>query len=250
MKVFFHPRFYGSYTHDPAASPGRMEAVTDAIGGCFPLSEPEPARDADIQLVHTKAHVERVKDEPGVYEMARLAVGGAIESAQSAYRGDASFGLIRPPGHHASPDSCWGFCYFNNVAIALKRLIKDKAIQRALILDFDLHYGDGTENAFRGDSSVVYHHPEGAGRAQLMDAILGVLAKEECFDMVAVSAGFDRHQDDWGGTLTTDDYRTIGQRVKEAALRACQGRRFGVLEGGYNHDVLGLNVKAFLEGMA
>ena len=83
-----------------------------------------------------------------------------------------------------------------------------------------------------------------------MEAIVHILERGQDFDILAVSAGFDRHEDDWGGMLTTEDYRTIGRHVKEAALRVCQGRRFGVLEGGYNHTVLGLNVRAFIEGMA
>ena len=250
MKVVFHPKFYTSYTHDPAAASGRIEAITQALEGVFPLVEPEPAVDGDLELVHSRTHVERVKTEPGVYQMARLAAGGAIKSAKCAYDGEPSFAVIRPPGHHASPDSCWGFCYFNNVAIALRKLMQERRIERAWILDFDLHYGDGTENAFRGSSAVVYHHPEGAGRADLMKAITGVLQDAADFDILAVSAGFDRHEDDWGGMLTTEDYHTIGRHVKETTLRVCQGRRFGVLEGGYNHGVLGLNVKAFIEGMA
>ena len=250
MKIIFHPRFYKTYTHDPAASPGRMEAAAKALEGRFALVEPTPATDEDLELVHTKRHVESVRGEPEIYEMGRLAAGGAIESAKFACQGEPSFALIRPPGHHASPDSCWGFCYFNNVAIAIQRLLQDGEIERALILDFDLHHGDGTENAFRERSMVVYHHPEGSGRAALMGSILDLLREAERFDILAVSAGFDRHEEDWGGTLTTEDYRTIGQHVKEATLRVCQGRRFGVLEGGYNHAVLGLNVRAFIEGMA
>jgi len=250
MKVIFHPNFHRSYTHDPAAASGRTEAIIKALEGVFPLVEPEPAVDADLEMVHSGTHVERVKTEPGVYDMARLAAGGAIESAICACEGEPSFAVIRPPGHHASPDSCWGFCYFNNVAIAVRKMIAERRIERAWILDFDLHHGDGTENAFRGSSAVVYQHPEGAGRAELMKAIAQGLQKAEDFDILAVSAGFDRHEDDWGGTLTTEDYHTIGRHVKETALRVCRGRRFGVLEGGYNHAVLGLNVKAFIEGMA
>ncbi len=136
------------------------------------------------------------------------------------------------------------------MAIAIKKLIKDKEIEKAFILDFDLHYGDGTENVFRGNPAVAYHHPEGNGRTDLMQGVVDLLQKDEGFDILAVSAGFDRHEKDWGGTLTTEDYRTIGQHVRETAVRVCEGRRFGVLEGGYNHEVLGLNVRAFVEGMA
>ncbi len=75
------------------------------------------------------------------------------------------------------------------------------------------------------------------------------LERAEKFDILAVSAGFDRHEEDWGGLLTTEDYRTIGALVKTYSRKACQGRRFAVLEGGYNHSVLGQNVRAFIEGM-
>jgi len=67
-------------------------------------------------------------------------------AAELAIEGKPSFGLIRPPGHHASPDSCWGFCYFNNIAIAIRRLIDEGRVKKALIIDFDLHFGDGTFN--------------------------------------------------------------------------------------------------------
>ncbi len=250
MKIVFHSKFTHSYTHDPAAAPGRIESILAALEGRFPMVEPDPAEEGDLVLVHSKNHLERVKIEPVVYEIAQLAAGGAIAAASRACQGEPAFALIRPPGHHASPDSCWGFCYFNNVAIAIKKLIEDKEIEKAFILDFDLHYGDGTENVFRGNSAVAYHHPEGNGRTDLMEGIVGLLQKGEGFDILAVSAGFDRHEKDWGGTLTTEDYRTIGQHVRETATRVCEGRRFGVLEGGYSHEVLGLNVRAFVEGMA
>lgn len=204
MKVVFHPKFTNPYTHNPAAGPGRIEPIVEALKDRFALVEPEPATDEDLELVHSKTHIERVKREPRVYQMARLAAGGAIESARGAFGGEASFAVIRPPGHHASPDSCWGFCYFNNVAIAIRRLLRNEKIERAFVLDFDLHYGDGTENAFRGSSAVAYHHPEGAGRKELMEAIVRLLQEVEGFDILAVSAGFDRHEDDWGGTLTTE----------------------------------------------
>ena len=81
-----------------------------------------------------------------------------------------------------------------------------------------------------------------------MDSIARFLDSNKA-DIIAVSAGFDRHEDDWGGLLKTDDYETIGRLVKEYSYKVCKGRRFGVLEGGYNHNVLGKNVAAFVEGM-
>jgi len=167
-----------------------------------------------------------------------------------AFEGQPAFGLIRPPGHHASPHSCWGFCYFNNIAIAIKKLLSEGRIKAALILDFDLHYGDGTSNAFSGSQSVSYFHPEATRREEFLEAVKRCLQTERPYDIIAISAGFDRHEEDWGGLLKTEDYLTIGKWAKEASVERCRRRRFGVLEGGYNHSVLGRNVNSFLQGLS
>jgi acetoin utilization deacetylase AcuC-like enzyme len=251
MKVIFHQRFYEVYTSDPAAAPGRMEPMVKALEKEFEFIEPEPASDKDLGRVHGKSHIQSVKGEPQVYEVGILAVGGAILAAEMAFKGQPTFGLIRPPGHHASPHSCWGFCYFNNIAIAIKKLLSEEKIKTALILDFDLHFGDGTSNAFGGSASVSYFHPEGTRRTRregFLEEVKRSLETKRPSDIVAVSAGFDRHEEDWGGLLKTEDYFTIGKWAKEASLARCQGRRFGVLEGGYNHTVLGRNAMSFLQG--
>ena len=248
MKVVYHERFTQVYENDPAAAPGRMEAIIQKLKG-FDIIAPEPAAIDDIQLCHTEYHINYVQRYGSVYDMALLAAGGALRAAELALEGEPAFGLIRPPGHHASADSCWGFCFFNNMAIAIAGLKNRKSIKTAFILDFDLHYGDGTANIFEGDSNITYFHPEDSHRQDFVDHVARVLEQNKA-DIIAVSAGFDRHIEDWGGLLTTEDYRTMGQQVKKYALKNCDGRRFGVLEGGYNHTVLGDNVKAFLEGMA
>jgi len=248
MKVIFHPSFYEVYTSDPAAAPGRMEPMVKALEKEFEFIEPGPASERDLERVHGKNHIQFVKGEPQVYEVGILAAGGAILAAEMAYAGQPVFGLIRPPGHHASPHSCWGFCYFNNIAIAIKKLISEEKTKSALILDFDLHYGDGTSNTFSGSQSVSYFHPEGIHREGFLEEVKRCFQTERPYDIVAISAGFDRHEEDWGGLLKTEDYLTIGNVAKEASLERCQGRRFGVLEGGYNHSVLGRNVKSFLQG--
>jgi len=242
MKIVFHPKFYTVYTSDPAAEAGRMESIVEELRD-FEFVEPEPATKEDILLVHTPDHYAYVRSEAEIYEVAILAVGGAINASQIAFT-EPAFAAIRPPGHHASPDSSWGFCYFNNVAIAVRKLLNEDKIKKAVIVDFDLHFGDGTANTFANDEKVKYFHMQGGDVAGIDD----FLRKEE-YDIVAVSAGFDRHKDDWGGILETEDYREIGKIVRENAESKCEGRRFAALEGGYNHAVLGKNVRAFVEGL-
>jgi acetoin utilization deacetylase AcuC-like enzyme len=249
MKVIFHPRFYEVYTSDPAAAAGRMEPIVKALEKEFEFIEPEPASEMDLGRVHGKRHIQSVRGEPQVYEVGILAAGGAILAAEMAFEGQPAFGLIRPPGHHASPHSCWGFCYFNNIAIAVKKLLSEEKIKDALILDFDLHFGDGTSNTFSGAISVSYFHPEATRREEFLEEVQQCLQTVKPYDIIAISAGFDRHEEDWGGLLKTEDYFTIGKWAKEASVERCQGRRFGVLEGGYNHSVLGRNVKSFLHGL-
>ncbi|MFP3985406.1 MAG: histone deacetylase family protein, partial [Candidatus Bathyarchaeia archaeon] len=203
----------------------------------------------DLRLVHSQTHVDRVKEQCLVYEIAVLAVGGALKASELAMHKEVAFGLIRPPGHHASPDSSWGFCYFNNVAIAVEKLRKEGTVERALVVDIDLHYGDGTANFFVSVPEIVYHHVGGGGREGFLNDLELFLAVQKECDLIAVSAGFDRHELDWGGLLKTEDYATAGRIIKECADQKCGGHVFAVLEGGYNHHVLGKNVKALLLGL-
>ncbi len=249
LKVVYHEKYRVVYSGDPAAAPGRIEAIYEKLRGCFEFVEARAACEEDVKLIHYQHHVEYVKKDEVLFEVALLAVGGAIMASEIAMSGESAFGLIRPPGHHASPGSSWGFCYFNNIAIAVEKLIREGGVERAIIVDFDLHYGDGTANAFSGRTDVKYIYPEGRSREVYMENFERSLSLiEGGFDILGVSAGFDRHVDDWGGMLTTEDYRQLGSLLKDFSEEKCKSRRFAVLEGGYNHNVLGENVKAFLEG--
>jgi acetoin utilization deacetylase AcuC-like enzyme len=245
MKVFFHDDFYQVYASDPAAAPGRMEAVVSVIEKDHEFVRPEPASEADILAVHTGRHVERIKNT-NIYDVAALAAGGAVQAATLGLT-EPCFGLIRPPGHHASADSCWGFCYFNNMAVALQHLKQKKRIRSAYVLDIDLHFGDGTDNILGHEDWVTVHNVQGRNREAFVAETGAAMARCSA-DIIGISAGFDNHEDDWGGTLTTGDYAVIGRQVRDAARRI-GGGCFAVLEGGYNHDVLGDNVAAMIRGL-
>jgi len=248
MKVVYDEKYTTVYSSDPAAASGRMESIYSVLYGRYEFVRPRSASEADLKLAHWKDHVDYVKRNKALYQVAKLAVGGAIKAAELAVQGEPAFGLIRPPGHHASKNSSWGFCFFNNIAISIERLRHEGKIKKAFIIDIDLHFGDGTANIFVNTPDVSYFHPEASNREEYLKEISRGLATKKEYDIVAVSAGFDRHEQDWGGMLKTEDYFTIGKMIKQFAEKVCEGRRFAVLEGGYNHAVLGRNVNSLLEG--
>jgi acetoin utilization deacetylase AcuC-like enzyme len=245
MKVVFHDDFYKVYTTDPAASAGRMESIVEAIESNVEFVSAQPATQKDIEAAHTKTHIDSVR-QSGLYDIAALAAGGAVQAAGIGLA-EPAFGLIRPPGHHASADSCWGFCFFNNMAVALQALKNKGQIKTAYVLDIDLHYGDGTVNILESKNYVTLHNVEASDRQSFLAEIEKEL--DGCqVDLIGISAGFDNHRDDWGGLLVTQDYFKIGKLVKAAANRT-EGGCFGLLEGGYNHEVLGQSVMALIEGL-
>ncbi len=249
MKVVYHNMYTQVYSSDPASTAGRIESIYDVLHDDFKFVTPNPASEEDVRLVHRDEHIARIRQRDLTYQVAMLAVGGAIRAAELAVHGETAFGLIRPPGHHANRDSSWGFCYFNNIAISIEKLRLTNKISRALVVDIDLHYGDGTDNIFSGTPQVSYFHVPGGSRQEYLENLLRRFKAETECEVVAVSAGFDRHVQDWGGLLETEDYRTIGEVIKEFSERTCSGRRYAVLEGGYNLEVLGKNVKSLLDGM-
>jgi acetoin utilization deacetylase AcuC-like enzyme len=133
------------------------------------------------------------------------------------------------------------------MAVALAHLKNNGKIETAYVLDIDLHYGDGTVDILGEKGWATIYNVPAVGRSAYLLKVEEKMATCNA-DIIGISAGFDNHRDDWGGTLTTGDYRRIGRMVKTAAERRGAGC-FALLEGGYNHRVLGQNVMALIEGM-
>ena len=255
MKIIFHEKFYYSgYSADPAAGEGRLDGIMDIINektDMYEIIKPEPAVDEDILRAHTHVHLDRIRSDYHLSHMAFLAAGGSILAAHEGYLGNPAFAVIRPPGHHASADSCWGFCYFNNISISLLKLYAEGRIKTAFVFDFDLHTGDGNINIFegRGDGlKVKILNPMAGDRTEYINEVDRYMASLKDIDIFVASAGFDQGVDDWGGLLHPEDYTELGRLMREYSEKLCEGRRYALLEGGYNHDVIGTNVDAFCEG--
>ena len=254
MKIVFHERYYNSnYAMDPAAAPGRLEGIINILTNnqVFDFIVPNPATKEDILRAHSKRHYSYIYRDSLLFELASLAAGGAILAAEEAFSGNPTFAVIRPPGHHASADSCWGFCYFNNISISLLKLFSDSKIKSAFVLDFDLHTGDGNINilTFRDDDfRVKILNPDSSGRTGYLKEVQNYIDELDNIDIFVASAGFDQGIEDWGHLLYPEDYSELGQLMKTYSKKLCKGRRYALLEGGYNHEVLPKNVKSFCNG--
>ncbi len=278
--------------------PERLKAIVEALRGAklwgtpsVKVIEPKPAKRGDIELVHATEHIELVErlskserpldgDTPvrkNTFELALLAAGGTIDAGRAVLSGEASnaFALVRPPGHHASRARGGGFCYFNNLAVMIERMKREFGLRRIFVLDFDAHHGNGTEDIFYEDPSVLYmslhqdpltlypgtgfvHElgsgegegytvnvpmPPGSGDAEYagaMGEIFVPLSEQFKPDLFAVSAGFDAYADDplTQLRLSTPAYGWLTRFVVEQAERLCKGRVVFVLEGGYVLDAL------------
>jgi acetoin utilization deacetylase AcuC-like enzyme len=246
-----------SYDGTPAGASGRLDTAIEILSKHpdYEFVEPTPAADEQILRAHGPGHLDSVRRDNDythqglLYEMAALAAGGAIITAEIAVEGEPAFGLIRPPGHHASWDSYWGFCYHNNIAVSLLHLKALGKIDTAFVLDFDLHTGDGNINILGDDGKFVIHNPRGHGDDAYLTDVRRSLDSSPDVDIIVASAGFDQYIDDWGSNLSTEAFREIGVLMFEFAVERCGGRRYGLLEGGYNFEDLGKNVLAFCEGL-
>lgn len=252
MKIIYSKKFEERYNTNPVESPDRVRlSAVDLENEGYEFVEPQPANFEDIHRVHGVEHVEIVQRR-GLYDAAALAAGGAICAAEIALKGEPTFAIIRPPGHHASANRAWGMCFFNNMAIAVQK-IRPQA-KRVLIIDIDLHFGDGTVSIFRGDENVKIVNPGSVDpefNYLQLDSSGYLRQVDEAFngfepDIVGVSAGFDTYMEDWGRLLRTEDYQEIGRIIREGSM-VFGGRRFAVLEGGYHPD-LRYNIMSFING--
>lgn len=217
------------------------------------------------------------------YDVALLAAGGALELGDRVMSGTLrnAFGLVRPPGHHAEHETALGFCLFNNIAILARYLQKRHGLQKILILDWDVHHGNGTQHTFEQDPSVLYvslhqypYYPgtgaaseTGSGRGKgatincPMSAGAGDSDYKQAFserilpdvdrfkpEIVLISAGFDAHRDDPLAqvNLTTECYGWMTERMMEVADRHADGKLIALLEGGYDLGALARSIGAHL----
>ncbi len=273
MKIIYSERCLEFVEPGHPESPERVRRAAEYLRERYEFLEPEPASEADLLLVHTPRLIKSVKElaffdydspaYPGIYDYARLAIGGAILASQVG-----GLSLMRPPGHHAGRDFLGGFCYFNNLAVAVR-----KAGKKTLILDIDGHHGNGTQDIFLGDPKVVYvslHRSPlypGTGLSSvgnclnfplpaycgdriyleaLDEALHQALSRGFQPEQLALSVGLDGYKDDPLASLglSTSAYREIGRRLAGLKLPA-----FAVLEGGYVPEMLGPNLEALLEGL-
>jgi acetoin utilization deacetylase AcuC-like enzyme len=271
-----------------------LDTAAPALEGRVVRAKGAHATEDHLLLVHPRQHVGHISEavhraaeldgvlhidadtavSPGSWNAALAAAGTVLTAVDALVEGSArnAFCLARPPGHHATADRAMGFCLFNNVAIGA-RYAQSSGLQRALIVDWDVHHGNGTEAIFYEDPDVFYlsmhqwpHYPgtgytahrghgSGAGATlnlpvppglpaqQYVDELLGGLdavVSEFSPDIVFISAGFDAADGDplAGLTLRPGDYHALTRRLMEIADSHCDGRLISVLEGGYDLDLL------------
>ncbi len=281
MKIVYSPKCLKYHSFGHPESPERVKKCFDFLKEKkFEFFEPQPAKEEDLLLVHSKRLIDEIKNEKisdldtpnikGIFNYALLSVGGAIKAMEIALDSRKSFSLMRPPGHHAGKDFCGGFCYFNNIAIATAKAILLPKIKKVAILDIDCHHGNGTQDIFLGKTNILYvslHESPlypGTGLESYFNCLnfpLPPKTQEEDYlktleialrkisefgpDILAISAGFDTYKKDpltYFG-LEIQSYKKIGQKISQLNLPT-----FAVLEGGYSKD-LPLLLYNFLEGL-
>jgi acetoin utilization deacetylase AcuC-like enzyme len=292
--------------HDMPSHPenaGRLRAIVNTLQqtgqfNALPHLASRSATPEEVALVHEQDLVTEVEQHinrgggwidadtyvvPSSWEVALLSAGAALEAAERVATGDhdLAFCLSRPPGHHATPRRAMGFCLLNNVAIAARLLQQKYGVARVAIVDFDVHHGNGTQDAFWSDRSVLYlsthQYPfypgtghwsesgaaEGAGTtvnaslpaycrdeqyALVFDELFAPLIERYQPEFLLVSAGFDSHENDPLAmeNLSSNGYVALAGRVRDWARQLCDGNVVFVLEGGYDYQALGECVSGIL----
>jgi acetoin utilization deacetylase AcuC-like enzyme len=243
IPTLYSEKFLTDYITVDCENPDRISSILSAIQGIAEFIEPEPCEISDLLMCHSEIIIKLVMKDKTIYETARLSAGGAIKAAEIALD-TPSFALIRPPGHHAGYNFNGGFCFFNNMTIAIKNLLSRGFINDALIIDIDLHYGNGTYDIAKEDKRIAFRNIDASTRDDFFNQLTEALQDASSFDIVGCSAGFDTYIRDWGSLLFTRDYKEIAGRLVSA-----NPRTFAILEGGYYIPDLGKNVCSFLEGM-
>ncbi len=308
VAILFDPIFL---QHDLGAGhpecPDRLMSVMNALEALredprFIWVDPPEALPEQITRVHTPEYVDWIREKceagGGVYPAlegnlvaesypaALKAAGAMIEGCDRVWGGEwgGAFAVVRPPGHHAGKSSAMGFCIFNNVAIGAQWLVDERKANSVLLVDFDVHHGNGTQDAFYSDEKICYfsthqwpHYPgtgseyergdqagqgttlnvplkAGVGDDEILAAFENKLVpwtEERKPEILLISAGFDAHRDDPLSNLqvSTEGYRQMAKILKQIADDHCEGRWVITLEGGYNLQMLGKSARVFLEGM-
>ena len=267
MKVVFSKKCLEYSQPGHPESPERVRATYEYLKDKFEFVLPSRIDEEDILLVHSESLLESVKtgrfydadspSYPDIFSFAMLSATGAVTACDIALKGDLSLSLLRPPGHHAGKNFLGGFCYFNNVAVAVGRALQH--VDKVAIVDFDCHHGNGTQDIFLGNERVLYvslHQsplypgtglasdrnclnfpvPAGTDELRYMAAFEKAMDEIDKFepDLVAVSAGFDTYKHDplAGLRLDKSTYEKIGQAIAQLSKPT-----FAVLEGGYSADL-------------
>jgi len=299
--------FLKHYSPGHPESPERLRAIMQKLKEDNLLSRLKhvPAVEAsedDLLLVHGRDVLVKVREasrnaptwlDPDTYvsaqsyRAARLAAGGGIKLVSEIQTGSIQNGmaLVRPPGHHAGPSRSMGFCLFNNIAIAARYLQRQHKLDRIAIIDWDVHHGNGTQDVFYDDPSVLYlsthlfpHYPgtgsqqeSGAGQGQNVTLNIPLrhgISREDYMEhftealkvvkqfnpnFILISAGFDSHAADplGGMSLLEADFERMTTQICEVAQETCQGKVASFLEGGYHLQALAASVlvhlKTFME---
>jgi acetoin utilization deacetylase AcuC-like enzyme len=250
VKIVYHEGYLTPYFTATVESPLRVKVIHNTLREHFETISPVSASLADVLRVHTREHADRVRLEgKDLFETALMAAGGALTASRLALAGEPSFAVIRPPGHHARRSSFAGFCFFNNMAVALAALLETEAIRSAAVVDIDMHWGDGTADIFSETPAVTIVDVCARSREIYLKSLLEQMNRLPSVDLIGVCAGFDLYVRDWGALLETQDYHSIGAAVRELAFQKANGRFFAILEGGYFLNDLGANALAFCRGL-